>query len=352
MKRYYLHDYAIAQILRQLTFKAVEDEYFLLEGVKGLEVGQALGLLQLCLYILNHKHYPLALIYEYDLRNQCFEAHLIRFDEYFEFTIAFAELILLGDKIGRGFADLSVGVVDEIPAVGQLPAVDKMLVFLKNLPVGGVAELKLIPGDLPDKKFLHCKLILHGEVVVFVMEEDGASEVQHEPDYFLFHHLQLVDLQGGGHVVVHLGHKSVVLRPGGVLAEGLATLVAHLGVEYLFANLQEGGAFAEEHGADDGVGDYANGFDYIGYGVTSFYRVVLCFREQQGCLETYEIRFCGAEVVDQLRGAVAACKGVGVLGGREEDNPNVHALFEDEVYAAQGGFYAGGVAVVEDGNVI
>ena len=110
-------DDAVAEVFRQFEFTAVEHEEFFLQGLQGFEIRRTLGIEELHLEFFDHQHDSFALIYEDDIRDDYFEAHLFGFYKDFLFTVPFAEFVFGSDQVGGSFADVRVGVEDEVLAL-------------------------------------------------------------------------------------------------------------------------------------------------------------------------------------------------------------------------------------------
>ena len=112
---------------------------------------------------------------------------------------------------------------------------------------------------------------------------------------------------------------------------------------------------------EGGLFDVFLPFDHVGNdgnGANDFFEdfgfadgVVLDVFEEYAGFEFDEILFVGAEVFLKLSGTVFLGVAVGVFAVGEENDTDVHAFFEEEVDSSEGGFDAGGVAIVKDGDV-
>ena len=102
-------------------------------------------------------------------------------------------------------------------------------------------------------------------------------------------------------------------------------------------------------------------FDHVGNdgnGANDFFEdfgfadgIVLDVFEEYAGFEFDEILFVGAEVFMKLSGTVFLGVAVGVFAVGEENDTDVHAFLEEEVDGSEGGFDAGGVAIVENRDV-
>lgn len=122
--------------------------------------------------------------------------------------------------------------------------------------------------------------------------------------------------------------------------------------EEAFVDVEEFGAVFDVDEADDFFGDEGDGFGDFGDDVGFFAGVVFGFLHEEAGFEADEV---GGGVVDvflEVGGGLFSGVGVGVFAFGEEDDFDVEAGFEEEVDAADGGFDACVVAVVEDGYVV
>ena len=192
-------------------------------------------------------------------------------------------------------------------------------------------------------------LVLHGhhDGLVAVLQQH-AQQVA-----FLRFGAQLLELRlrrchAGGELL--LGHV-LPLATAQVLAVLAPQHLVQLAHEGLLVDLQQAGALLHVERAQHVVGDHGDALHDGVDGLGLAHGIALGVLHQQFGLEHQEVLGGVAQEGLHFAAGAAAGEAVGVLALGEEHHLHMQALLQHQVDAAQAGLDAGGVAVVEDGDV-
>lgn len=115
---------------------------------------------------------------------------------------------------------------------------------------------------------------------------------------------------------------------------------------------EQAGAFTDVHLTDDAVGDDGDAVDNVLHEGGPLDGIVGGVVEQQVGFEADEIDLAGFDVVLKVGGRVLTGEAVGVVAIGQEEDFDVQSFCKQHVDATQAGMDAGGVAIVEHGDIV
>ena len=318
--------------------------------------------------------------------HQFVEALLVG-DDVLVLVVVLAQLVAVAHQLGAELADGGVGVVEEVVLGAEAFGVDALGGLLQHPAVQGVVEGQLVLLQVLDDVFGDSD----GHFVAFVV-----GHVAHDALAVAHHHLEdepFVTVELAAFLVFLGDERGVVIgrlrggsrdiffgrRRRGVVGRGFPVLggsgtclclaafalalfgtllglllaaFGHFADQQLVLDVQQLGALLDIYVAHDGFGDDGDALHQAADEFGPLDGVAARVFQQEVGLEADEVRLVFADEGLELRAVVLAGKGVGVVAVGQEADFDVHAFFQQHVDAAQRGLDAGGVTVVEHGEVV
>ena len=154
----------------------------------------------------------------------------------------------------------------------------------------------------------------------------------------------------GGGRGVGTGRRSVGTGAGGCCCA--TPDFGDFGNDELLWGGEQASAFTDVHLTDDAVGDDGDAVDNVLHEGGPLDGVVGGVVEQQAGFEADEIDLAGFDVVLKVGGRVLTGEAVGVVAIGQEEDFDVQSFCKQHVDATQAGMDAGGVAIVEHGDIV